>query len=160
MVGRYPVLFIILTLVVTGACCSGVAMLVIVINILQHCFTKCRVNIITLFCILNRDFGTKSESKDVVDLPKEVWVHKSLAASDYTSKKDWNFIVISSQPHKSFQLWLDRLWSRRNGWRSISPPPRSSFLGYLVYPLFTSYWKYIACGCKLFVSFCCWQRKI
>ena len=34
-----------------------------------------------------RDFGTKSESEETVDLPKEVCIHKSLAASDFASKR-------------------------------------------------------------------------
>ena len=61
--------FIILTLVVTGACCSGFAM-----SVISSSFSVCLLNAeLVLFThFVFRDFGTKSESKEQLDFPKEV----------------------------------------------------------------------------------------
>ena len=68
LVGRYPVVFIILTLVVTGACSSGLAMSVSVL------FLNTEFALFNITFVF-RDFGTKSDSKEGIDLPKEVKTH-------------------------------------------------------------------------------------
>ena len=75
LVGRYPVVFIILTLVVTGACSSGLAMSVSVL------FLNTEFALFNITFVF-RDFGTKSDSKEedlnrlaFIDLPKEVKTH-------------------------------------------------------------------------------------
>ena len=75
LVGRYPVVFIILTLVVTGACSSGLAMSVSVL------FLNTEFALFNITFVF-RDFGTKSDSIEedlnrlaFIDLPKEVKTH-------------------------------------------------------------------------------------